>query len=141
MVRLLVVGCLLAGLVLAVPGCGDSEPSGSGAKTVEEIEALEEELAQEQGGTQGNGESSKPQAKKQAPARAAGFSGKSKEGYEIAVFICANYPLERIAKELGLPASAEPSEVAETYADAYWGQFRQAAFEGCFEGIMKRLGG
>lgn len=163
MVRLVVIGCLLAGFGVAFFGCGDSGPSGPHAKVVEEFEDLG--LSQEQAEAEvraadrearqqirreekkrtrdrgrGNREAPPAQKTKQTPAQAAGFTGKYEDGYEIAVFVCGNYPLERIAKELHAPASAEPLEVAETYADAYWGRFQQAAFEGCFEGIMDRLG-
>jgi hypothetical protein len=45
------------------------------------------------------------------------------------------FPPSQIAKEYGLPASADPVSIAEAYADGYQPQFHQAAFEGCLDGL------
>ncbi len=49
--------------------------------------------------------------------------------------ICGLFPPSQIAKEYGLPVSADPVSIAEAYADGYQPQFHQAAFEGCLDGL------
>ncbi|HEX6665796.1 MAG TPA: hypothetical protein VF081_04305 [Solirubrobacterales bacterium] len=132
----------MAGIGLALAGCGDSGPSGPNAKAIEEFEELglsqgqaeaevsaadreaRKQIKREAATRKQNrspGETSNPGGpEKQTPAQTAGFTGKYEEGYEIAVFICGNYPRERIAKEFHLSASANSFEVAEAYADGYW---------------------
>jgi hypothetical protein len=150
---------LAASLAIGAAGCGDSDPSGPNAKVVEEFE--DAGLGQEEAEAEvaaANREATKqirkdearirreireegthpskakPEAK-QTPAQAAGFTGKYEEAYEVALFSCGFYPLERIAKEFHISPSANELEVAEAYSDGYYGQFEQAAFEGCIEGI------
>ena len=160
--RLLLLVLVIA-LAVGVTSCGDSGPSGPNAKAVEEFEELglgqeeaEAEVAaadreaakqtrkdlkrinrevREEGA---RGATRKSEPEKQTPAQAAGFEGKYEEAYEVGLSACAFYPLERIAKEFGISPSANELEVAEAYAEGYYGRFEQAAFEGCFEGIRKR---
>lgn len=151
---------LAAALATGITGCGDSGPNGPNAKAIEEFEDLG--LSQEEAEAEviaANREATKeirkdearirrevreekdrppkpkPKAKKKTPAQAAGFAGKYEEAYEVALFSCGFYPLERIAKEFHISPSANEFEVAEAYADGYYGRFEQAAFEGCIEGI------
>jgi hypothetical protein len=152
---------LVAVLAAGASSCGDSGPSGPNAKAVEEFEDLG--LSQEEAEAEvaaANREAAKqirkdearirrevreedrpskpkPEAKK-TPAQAAGFTGKYEEAYEVALFACGFHPLERIAKEFHISPSANELEVAEAYAEGYYGRFEQAAFEGCIEGIRKR---
>lgn len=160
---LLVTAAAVAG---GLGACGDSGPSGPDAKAVEEFEELglgqeeaeaEVQAANREAAQQTREEEARFQRElreeeersaeqkpkisrkpKKTPAQAAGFSGKYEEAYELAIFACSNFPLERIAKEFHLSPSAGELEVAEAYADGYYGQFEQAAFEGCIEGIRKR---
>jgi predicted small lipoprotein YifL len=160
---LLVTAAVVTGALVA---CGDSGPSGPDAKAVEEFEDLglsqeeaeaEVQAADREAAKQSRKEEARFQRElreeeehsaeqkpkiskkpKKTAAQAAGFSGKYEEAYEVALFACGNYPLERIAKEFHLSPSAGELEVAEAYADGYYGQFEQAAFEGCIEGISKR---
>jgi hypothetical protein len=150
---------LVAALALGAAGCGDSGPDGPNAKVVEEFEdaGLSQEEAEaevdaanreaakqvhkdearirrEVREEETHASKAKPKAK-ETPAQAAGFTGKYEEAYEVALFACGFYPLERIAKEFHISPSANEFEVAEAYADGYYGQFEQAAFEGCIEGI------
>ncbi len=156
---------VLLALALAVSGglvaCGDSGPSGPDAKAVEELEELsssqeeaeaEVQAADREAAKQTRRDEARIQREKhpskqkpriskkpkKTPAQAAGFSGKYEEAYEVALFACGNFPLERIAKEFHLSPSAGEFEVAEAYAEGYYGQFEQAAFEGCIEGIRER---
>lgn len=146
---------LVAALALSAAGCGDSGPSGPNAKAVEEFEdvGLSQEEAEAEVGAanreaakqirkdearirrevreeEARPSKAKPRADK-TPAQAAGFTGEYEEAYEVALFACGFYPLERIAKEFHISPSANEFEVAEAYAEGYYGQFEQAAFEGC----------
>lgn len=83
-----------------------------------------------------------PAQKSQSPpaetATTGGFTGKYKKRYEEDRIVCGLVPYTQIAKEFGIAASSEPLEVAEAYAEGFYGRFEQAAFEGCFDGIQDR---
>ena len=163
--RLLVLLVMTFAVGGGLVACGDQAPSGPDAKAAEEFEDLglsqeeaeaEVQAADREAAKQSRrdearirreireeedsaAQQAKPSKKpKETPAQIAGFSGKYEEAYEVALFACGNFPLERIAKEFHLSASAGELEVAEAYAEGYYGQFEQAAFEGCIEGIQRR---
>ena len=159
----LILGGVAAVIGGAAVGCGNSEPSGPNAKAVEEFEDLglsqkeaeSEVAAAGREATKGirrdearirrevreeasSAPAAKPKPRQQTPAQAAGFTGKYEEAYELALFACAFHPLARIAREFHISSTSNQLEVAEAYADGYNGQFEQAAFEGCFQGVEKQ---
>jgi hypothetical protein len=161
--RRLLLLVLVVVLAMGAASCGDSGPTGPNAKVVEEFEDLglsqeeaeaevaaanreaakqirkdEARIRREVREEEARPSRSKPKAEKKTPAQAAGFTGKYEEAYEVALFACGFHPLERIAKEFHISPSANELEVAEAYAEGYYGRFEQAAFEGCIEGIRKR---
>jgi uncharacterized protein YfcZ (UPF0381/DUF406 family) len=161
--RRLLLLVFVAALAVGAASCGDSGPIGPDAKAVEEFKNLglkEEEAEAEVAAANKDAAKHihkdearirrevreeenppsrpKAKAKKKTPAQAAGFTGRYEEAYELALFACGFHPLERIAKEFRISPSANELEVAEAYADGYYGRFEQAAFEGCIEGIRKR---
>ncbi len=164
--RVLVLLVMTATVIGGLVACGDSGPSSPDAKAVEEFEELglsqeeaeaEVQAADREAAQQSRRDEARIQREiheeeehpaerkpkiskkpKRTPAQAAGFTGKYEEAYELAIFACSNFPLERIAKEFHLSPSAGELEVAEAYADGYYGQFEQAAFVGCIEGMRKR---
>lgn len=80
----------------------------------------------------------------QSPAPSAnssgGFTGKYAERYEEDRIVCGLVPHSQIAREFGIASTSHPIEVAEAYAEGFYGRFEQAAFEGCLAGIEDRLG-
>lgn len=68
-----------------------------------------------------------------------GFTGKYAERYEEDRTVCGLVPHSQIAREFGIASSSHPLEVAEAYAEGFYGRFEQAAFEGCLDGIEDRL--
>jgi hypothetical protein len=164
--RLLILLLLSAAFAGGAAGCGDSGPSGQNAKAIEEFEDLGLSLEKAEGEVAAaNREAAqdvrrdearirrevreeeagrveqKTKSRKQTPAQTAGFDGKYEEAYELGLFACAFHPLQRIAKEFHISPSSNELEVAEAYAEGYYGGFEQAAFEGCFDGIRKRQAG
>lgn len=69
-----------------------------------------------------------------------GFTGKYAERYEEDRIVCGLAPHSQIAREFGIASTSHPLEVAEAYAEGFYGRFEQAAFEGCLDGIEDRLG-
>ncbi len=157
--RWLLLLALIAALAIGATSCGDSGPSGPDAKVVEEFEDLglgqgeaeaevaaanraaarevqkeekqfqrdlrEEEASERQ-------QVPKPESEPQAESASGGFTGVHASNYEAAKEICSAFLKEQIARELGLPASADEFEIAEAYADdGYTDRFQQAGFEGC----------
>ena len=68
-----------------------------------------------------------------------GFTGKYAERYEEDRIVCGLVPHSQIAREFGIAATSHPVEVAEAYAEGFYGRFEQAALEGCYDGIQDRL--
>lgn len=68
-----------------------------------------------------------------------GFTGKYAQRYEEDRIVCGLVPHSQIAREFGIASTSHPLEVAEAYAEGFYGRFEQAAFEGCFDGIEDRL--
>lgn len=68
-----------------------------------------------------------------------GFTGKYAERYEEDRIVCGLVPHAQIAREFGIASTSHPLEVAEAYAEGFYGRFEQAAFEGCLDGIEDRL--
>jgi hypothetical protein len=64
-----------------------------------------------------------------------GFTGQDASNYEAAKTTCSAFPRSQIAKEYGLSASADPSEIARAVSQEYKPAFQQAAFEGCLTGL------
>jgi hypothetical protein len=154
---------VLAALSSVTTGCGDSGPSGPNAKAIEEFEDLglsreeakeevaasnreamrevrkdekrfEKELREE---ASAMNHASGPEPRPQSAS--GGFAGVHASNYEAAREVCSAFPKEQTARELGLSASADEFEIAEAYADeGYTDRFRQAGFEGCFDGLQKR---
>jgi hypothetical protein len=157
---------LVFALAVSAASCGESGPSGPNAKAVEEFEdfglvqeeaeaevvaahraaarkarkagkaekQLQRELREEKAmeGQQAPKADSVPQPE---PA-SGGFTGVHASNYEAAMEICSAFPRSQIARELGLPASADEFDIAEAYADGYTDRFRQAGFEGCIDGLL-----
>jgi len=69
-----------------------------------------------------------------------GFTGKYAQRYEEDRIVCGLVPHSQIAREFGIASTSHPLEVAEAYAEGFYGRFEQAAFEGCLDGIEDRLG-
>lgn len=125
-VPLALLGALV--LVLAGAGCGDEEgddPAGGGQDSAEPQSPAPPE----------------PPAEEHPPADAdaGGFTGQDAENYDIAKTICGSFPPGKVARDLGLhvngDTAGELAEIAERYADDYRGPYRQAAFEGCLDGL------
>lgn len=85
------------------------------------------------GNSNGGGSSAKPS--KPTKTGAAKFTGQHRENYNIAKASCGAFPPAKVARDLGLPASADPVRIAETLAADYRPAFRQAVFEGCLRGL------
>jgi hypothetical protein len=118
----------LGALAFGFTGCGD-EPADAPT-----------------GGGQGPAESrpppaDDPPATEQPPADAGGggFSGQAAENYDLAKVACGAFPPAKVARDLGLPVdgdtAVELGRIAERYARGYTGSNRQAAFEGCLDGL------
>ena len=62
-----------------------------------------------------------------------------RQNYKIARAVCSGFPPEKVASDLGISVDVHTSEglgeIAETYAAEYRPAFRQAAFEGCLDGL------
>lgn len=81
-----------------------------------------------------------PETTEQTPTGSDKFTGQDRENYEIAKEVCGAFPAEQSARDLGLTGnrgrtSEELVEIAETYAEGLRPSFRQAAFEGCLDGL------
>lgn len=74
-------------------------------------------------------------ATRQTPPSSGGFTGKYKDRYDEDKIICGVFPQAQVAKEFHVSASAEPVAIAEAYAEGFYGEFQQAAFEGCLAGL------
>lgn len=131
-------------------GCGDADsdapegPTPAEATLAQEAEAQAVREAREQREVEAEVREEERQRKKEAakvesapePESSGGkFTGAQAKRYQEDREICGLFPLSQIAKEYGLPASADPVSIAEAYADGYQPQFRQAAFEGCLDGL------
>lgn len=68
-----------------------------------------------------------------------GFSGKYAERYKEDRIVCGLVPHSQIAREFGIASTSHPVEVAEAYAEGFYGKFEQAALEGCYDGIQGGL--
>jgi hypothetical protein len=129
-------------------GCGDADsdapegPTPAEATQAREAEAQAVREAPEQREVEVREEERqrKKEAAKVGPApepdsSGGKFTGAQAKRYQEDREICGLFPSSRIAKEYGLPASADSVSIAEAYADGYQPQFHQAAFEGCLDGL------
>ena len=131
-------------------GCGGSDdnapeaPAPAEATPAREAEAQAAREAREQREVEAEVREEERQRKKEAakiepapePESSGGkFTGAQAKRYQEDREICGLFPPSQIAKEYGLPASADPVSIAEAYADGYQPQFHQAAFEGCLDGL------
>jgi hypothetical protein len=124
------LAALIGALAIVVAGCGDEEeadePGGAGQSPPEQPTSPE---AQEQ------------PTEEQAPADADGdgFSGQAAENYDVAKVACGAFPPRKVASDLGLTVDGDTADelgqIAERYARGYTGSNRQAAFEGCLDGL------
>jgi hypothetical protein len=65
-----------------------------------------------------------------------GWTGVLAGTYKTAKLSCgAAGSVQEVAKELGLPASADTFTVAEEYSKGYQPEHQQPAFEGCLDGL------
>jgi hypothetical protein len=63
------------------------------------------------------------------------FTGIHAENYRTAYFICGEFPIRKVASDLGID-STDPVTVAKAYADEYKPEYRQAPFEGCLDAFI-----
>ena len=128
--RIVAVGCLLTALSLAWIGCGDSGPGAEAAgstATATRQSVDPEEAPPEEGLAPVDGTPKRPPSPK-----AAGFTGRYAEPFEIAAATCARYTFKRMTEAFELPPTATPLEVAEGYGEVFEGpRFELAAQEGC----------
>lgn len=131
-------------------GCGEADsdapegPAPAEATPARESEAQAAREAREQREVEAEIREEERQRRKEAakaksapkPESSGGkFTGAQAKRYQEDREICGLFPPSQIAKEYGLPASADPVSIAEAYADGYQPQFHQAAFEGCLDGL------
>jgi hypothetical protein len=131
-------------------GCGDANsdtpegPIPPEAKPAGEAEAQAARKAREQREVEADVREEEQQRSKEAakaesapePESSGGkLTGAQAKRYQEDREICGLFPPSQIAKEYGLPASADSVSIAEAYADGYQPQFHQAAFEGCLDGL------
>jgi hypothetical protein len=129
-------------------GCGEADsdapegPTPAEATPAREAEAQAVREAPEQREVEAEVREEERQRKKEAakagpaPDSSGGkFTGAQAKRYQEDREICGLFPSSQIAKEYGLPASADLVSIAEAYADGYQPQFHQAAFEGCLDGL------
>jgi hypothetical protein len=74
-----------------------------------------------------------PEPAPAATDSASGFTGKYRSRYEEDKVICGVFPEAQIAKEFHVPG-AGPIEIAEAYAEGFYGQFEQAALRVAWRG-------
>lgn len=141
-------------LVLSWSGCGGSgEPDVQSPTPIEEraaraAEAQVQREAREQRQVEAKIRAEEQQRRKEAsrplpepepvpePGSASGgFTGPQAKRYAEDREICGLFPPSKVARDLGLPANSDSVTIAEAYADGYQPQFRQAAFEGCLDGL------
>lgn len=123
----------LVGLIatLSLLGCGGGDDSGNqeGAQP----KPLGSPPAEKEDG--GKPVGSAPGEKEGGGKAVAGFTGTDAENYEIAKMSCGAFSQEEVAKDLGMPASADAVEIAEEFASGYQPAYQQAVFEGCLAGL------
>lgn len=67
---------------------------------------------------------------------AGGFSGAEADAYRAAESTCRDFGVAETARQLGLPASSSPDEVAQAYAEEMSvPSFQPASFDGCLAGL------
>lgn len=123
----------------AAAGCGGSdEPAPQAAPAVQQGSGVQREARERQqveAEIRAEERRRSKAAAKPEPSSGSGFTGAQAKRYQEDREICGLFPPSQIAKEYGLPASADPVSIAEAYADGYQPQFQQAAFEGCLDGL------
>lgn len=142
-----VIAIAVTGLAVCWFGCGDADEPAAERPTPAELrsaEAQREREAREKRQVEAEGREEERQRPKEAakaepasePESSGGkFTGAQAKRYQEDREICGLFPPSQIAKEYGLPASADAVSIAEAYADGYRPQFHQAAFEGCLDGL------
>lgn len=157
-----------AAVALGLSGCGDSGPDGANAGFVEHMEDLgvsreqaereareidrqvaresrgqearfQRELKRDEKGWAQEGQDEVPRAQGLSTGSTGGFTGKYAKRYEEDRIVCGLVPHSQIAREFGVASTSLPVEVAEAYADGFYGKFQHAAFKGCLAGIEDRV--
>jgi hypothetical protein len=135
MLQIIAAACLLTALSLAWSGCGDSKPGASGSTARETRQSVDREEAPPEEGLA----SADEQPKHPPSPKAAGFTGRYAEPFEIAAATCVRYTFKRMTEAFELPPTATPLEVAEGYGEGFEGpRFELAAQEGCLAALKAR---
>lgn len=79
-----------------------------------------------------------PKPQKEKPSVSGGFTGEDAEHYDQAHFTCSSFPKTKVARDLGLPESADVFDIAEEYASGFQEYVRQPNFEGCLDALLER---
>lgn len=68
---------------------------------------------------------------------APGLSVSEKDVYDLARGACGAFPAKQVARDFGLQTT-DPDVIASRYARGYDAQVKQAANQGCFDGLTER---
>lgn len=118
MTRILATLAVCLGLAAATAGCGNATAT-TATPAQSEPAAVEDA------------------SPRHATDNVPGYSVSEQDAYDTANVACSAFPPRKIARDFGMHTT-DPDALASRYARGYAAPLRQAAYEGCLDGILGR---